>query len=564
MTGVSSERAAPAWRARAAFAALCITALAGGAVLGCGDLPYPYIHVPVSYRLDGVGVTLLIAAVLCGGSLRARVPVIPRAIIVPGCLAAVLTVQWAAVAWWPNSADEYGYTFLARTLLHGRLYNPIPPVRDLFDFAWIFVRDGKWFSQYAPGFSLLLAPLLGIGAGFLLNPLLAALLAALMLATVCRLGVAREAAACFTCLLVFSPFTLFNGAALFPHMLCAVAVVGIVYAQTRDDARTDTRNRIAIGVLFSILLLTRYEVFAITAGIYGASLTLRYRWRLLRHGWPIALGGLPGAAFFLIYNAVITKRPFRTPYAWSSNGAGYGLHAIGDRGLNTQAVALERSLQWGTELLAYTSAILVLLVGVALIMKLRTRRLRYYDLLFPATLLFFFFFANTGGHRFGPRYWYFAWPTAMLTLATALSDGRDTLRVYRWRLHLPTLTALHLAAYVGLSAVIAVNFSRYVAVRRQVYSTQPPQLPAIVLIPSRYIELSNHQTRPTKLGSADFPRNGVDIDGPVLYGRADDGSDSTDRYLARACSMVGRHVYVWREKGRLDEVDCFRKESTPF
>lgn len=47
-------------------------------------------------------------------------------------LASILAYTAAAI--WPNSGDEYGYLYLADTLLRGRFYNPAPPAPGLFDF----------------------------------------------------------------------------------------------------------------------------------------------------------------------------------------------------------------------------------------------------------------------------------------------------------------------------------------------------------------------------------------------------------------------------------------------
>jgi hypothetical protein len=52
-------------------------------------------------------------------------------------------LAYTAVAVYPNSDDEYGYLYLADTLLHGRFYNPPPPAPGLFDFMWIGMHDGK-------------------------------------------------------------------------------------------------------------------------------------------------------------------------------------------------------------------------------------------------------------------------------------------------------------------------------------------------------------------------------------------------------------------------------------
>ncbi|TDH61668.1 hypothetical protein E2C06_15180 [Dankookia rubra] len=59
----------------------------------------------------------------------------------------------AAVSVWPFSADEYGYVYLADTLLRGRLWNAPLPVAEILDLPYIAARDGKVANQYPPGWS---------------------------------------------------------------------------------------------------------------------------------------------------------------------------------------------------------------------------------------------------------------------------------------------------------------------------------------------------------------------------------------------------------------------------
>src|SRR5271166_3516382 len=68
-----------------------------------------------------------------------------------------LILAYTAAAIWPSSGDEYGYLYLADTLLRGRFYNPAPPAPGLFDFFWIGMHDGKSVSQYPPGWPAFLA-----------------------------------------------------------------------------------------------------------------------------------------------------------------------------------------------------------------------------------------------------------------------------------------------------------------------------------------------------------------------------------------------------------------------
>lgn len=72
----------------------------------------------------------------------------------------------------PHINDEFGYIFQARLFASGHLYAPSPCFREAFDFPHI-INNGKWYSQYPPGFPLLLVPWVMAGVPWLINPLFA-------------------------------------------------------------------------------------------------------------------------------------------------------------------------------------------------------------------------------------------------------------------------------------------------------------------------------------------------------------------------------------------------------
>ena len=55
------------------------------------------------------------------------------------------------------SDDENAYLFGARTLLHGRVINPLPPQPEFFENQWIVFNSQGWFGKYPIGHPLLLA-----------------------------------------------------------------------------------------------------------------------------------------------------------------------------------------------------------------------------------------------------------------------------------------------------------------------------------------------------------------------------------------------------------------------
>jgi len=538
-------RASPGMSTRVAVVG-CVVLFALGLVLGALEILNPAaINRP--FRL-GVLYQIILGLSAAGTALvlsRHALPIrIAPALVLAAAFGATLLLACTVTAVWPNSGDEYGYVYAARTLLAGRVFNPAPPLPDLFDFFWIGIRDGKMAGQYPPGWPVVLAPFVAAHVAFLANPVLTLVLGLLLRAGLRRIGTPPAASAGLLVLVMLSPFTLFNGGSLFNHVQSAVAVMAICWLQLRNEARASVWNKTFIGFFFSVALVTRHEVFAITAAALGLDYVLRRRWQAFQAAVPIALGGLPVTLLWLGYNAAITGSPLVTTMLWAQpESQTFGLAELTDM-LRIQA-------GMASQLCIFSSAALILLYLAALWTRIRTRTARFYDFLFPAAVAFFVFYPHWAGHEYGPRYWYFAWPTVALTVGTALPDDASFARLARWRVHVPTLAALQLAVYVGFVLSFGVVLRLYVDARRSVYAATAPAEPAIILIPDREFTLSPWMARPLWALARDFTRNDLLFNNPVLYGRGDEA-----RFLQLACTLHGRHVYLWQGPAELKPIAC--------
>ena len=211
--------------------------------------------------------------------------------------------------------------------------------------------------------------------------------------------------------------------------------------------------------------------------------------------------------------------------------------------------AVIHTVYWADSLGLFGGFTLLALQLPALAAKVRSRSVRFFDLAVPATIVFFLYFPNFGGHQYGPRYWFFAWPLAALTVVTGLvaPDGTFRLgpRAYAFR----GLVAANLVFCAMSLPGLIVTTRAYIDARRSVFTGVVPVTPALVLLPSRELQLWGGIT--ADADSRDFARNDVDFSGPVLNGRL----DAPDA-LARACRLPGRTVLVWRGPGEFVRADC--------
>lgn len=476
-------------------------------------------------------------------------------------LAGLISALLALVVFrgWANSGDEYGYNYVADTLLHGRFWNSPLPDTKLFKTIYIADRDGKLVSQYPPGWPLILAGFKFFSLGWFANAVLTGLMA-LALGRAMRLVNPDNLVTCaLLAITMLSPFVVFNGASFFSHTTTGLFVSLICWMQLSDERRPKAGKALLIGFSFSMLLITRLEDFAIIGGLYGLDTLFRWNIRTVRRMAFAVLGALPITCFLLIYNWRITGNPLQLVEVWAGFPGAFGLYTHSDEGANSPLIATLRTSLWAGNLFDFSSPLMILWGGLALLA--RRRVLRFYDLAFPATVFFFFFFADFGGFHFGPRYWFAAWPAMALSVAAYLNDeGRGVFR-NTLRQRIGRVAALQLIVYAGCAIGYTIFLQAEFSARCAIAAQRPPVLPAIVLVPNLELTLSHIQRMPLFAISEDFTRNGVDFTGRefsssrnVKGGNVLYGIDKKALYPV-ACRF-GRAVFIWHGPGAWQRLSC--------
>ena len=461
-----------------------------------------------------------------------------------GCLLASLA---GGVAW-PNSGDEYSYVFLADLLRHGRIAAEAPPDPDLFANFHVLVHDGWKFSPYPPGWSILLAPFRAVGMEVLVNPVLTMLLGAALAGILARLGIGPVVRRAAMALVLLVPFTLFLGGSVFPQTLAATVVAGIIWLQVADETAPGRHRKLAVGVLFGLLLITRYDVLAIVALLYAADRLMIRRLKAVGDGAWVALGFLPFVALHLGYNLALTGDPLMLPTMWG----GMESLSVPDMTFGIRIVlALLQNLQFAGELALFGGFPVAVLALIGLAARVRAGTCRFWDFLLPSAIVFYSFIPFTGGHQYGPRYWFWAFPVCVVTVVTALVDTSGLLRTCGRRIPFERFAACCLLCGSVTFAGLLMTTRTYMQARQEVYAAAPPVQPATVMVPDRMLMLWPWQVAPVLALSADFTRNDPPFTGRVLYVR-----DNVEDSILRACRLPGRQVYRWTEPGQLQEVDC--------
>jgi hypothetical protein len=291
------------------------------------------------YALLGLG-----AAAVFSAALRERLAAVydklagaelnPGRLVVVLCLAVfalTLMLRFLVVLEAPLTDDENAYMLGARIIAGGQLTLPgYPSELRPFLLNQFVVMGDSVFTQYFPGFMIVLALPAELGVEFLVNPILNALaiLATYVLGR--DISGSSRIGLCAALLLALSPEFLFTGATLLSHPLALAAGVGGLALVWR--ARRDNRPLPAIlgAALIGVMLLTR-PLTAVPVGAVGAAMLLTAPGPLatrLRVVISAAATGLAFVGLLLAYNYLVTGSPLQTPYAAFREFADYDKFAF--------------------------------------------------------------------------------------------------------------------------------------------------------------------------------------------------------------------------------------------
>jgi hypothetical protein len=409
----------------------------------------------------------------------------------------------------PNSGDEYSYLFEARTLAGFRLWEA-PPVlgSDLIAYrTWIL--DSKWVSQYPPGWPMVLAGglLLGIPA-WMMNALLGGGSVAAIVALCRRVG-DRSATVVTVALFTLTPFYIMNAASYFSHTLSSLLILLFCLCLLPDGEIVRSHKLVAAGAIVGILAMTRYfDVLPL--------LPTFLFWLVMQKptAWPrllglMAAGLIPFLMLLMIYQYLITGSPFRSSYSVMNTPE------ISETfvGLDPSRIAIGATTTAARlgELGLWTSPILVIAYFCCMLRKLKDRKLAYYDLIFPGFLLAYVAFADTGGNRYGPRYYFEAFPLMMVTIVSAL----PLIKARQQDRTMPPLVSIVCLLYLfGTWPLVLTGF------RLEVFSREEPFRLAAQVVTGNAVVIQDTASG-LGLHRWDLVRNPPSMDSTVLYARSE-------------------------------------------
>jgi len=444
----------------------------------------------------------------------------------------------------PRIHDEMVYQFQARLFQSGRLYASSPACPHSFDFSHM-VNNGRWYSQYPPGYPLMLLVGLFVGAPWLLNPLLAGL-SIVLLYQLGREVYGRTIGLWAALLGAASIWLLLMSSTMMSHTSSMLFMAVFLLFLFRSVRHPSLKNGMLAGAGFGMMILIRpYNAVLLS---FPFVLYLSIRWikaPKLRTKNMLGLGCVGAAAVVLLlaYNTLTNGHPLTMGYTVShgeEHGLGFGRSGYVDYehspltgALNISENLKELSLyMFGWPITSFWALLLLLLF-----IRRRDRRAVFKDL-----LLFSSFVCLTAGLFMywgtfvfiGARMFFDTIPLLVLLSAGGIQELKKFMdeRLFSsrplWSHSLLAVIMLSLTAYAFLVRLPAwINpprtewfydrFDHYFAgVNPDLHETVAARVPdgSLIIFKFLYHPLDSF---PNGWWSAGFVRNSPDLDGPIIY-----------------------------------------------
>ncbi len=220
-----------------------------------------------------------------------------------------------------KGSDEAAQLFQAKIFAAGELSAPLPPVSDperFFPSRHLLMEDGKWFCQYTPTHSILLAPFIWFNASFILGPL-EGVLSLIGLYLLVRLWTSNRLAKLSVILLLLSPFFLIMTSTHMAHNSNLMLVTWSLYFLSIYWKNDRFACSLASGFLLGLALTTKPYPIIVWGVFLFVILVLKGR-KGFKALTGLALGSILPVAGFLVLNWYYTGDFLKTPYQISRGG----------------------------------------------------------------------------------------------------------------------------------------------------------------------------------------------------------------------------------------------------
>lgn len=422
-------------------------------------------------------------------------------------LVSVVLNAWSAkyvIGGVPRVFDAFNYWFQAKNFSLGQFYAEVPPLKELFAFPFIIMRQGKWYGSVYPGWPLLLSTGMGVNLEWLISPVMGGL-TLMVLFHLTRDMVNEPVARLVVLLGALSPFTRMMSSIFMSHSAAMFWVTVALWSLWRWGCKAQNAEGyypLLAGVALGWIYLTRPQAGAVTLPAMCLWVIYRVRWcgwrRLLLFATPLMI-----AVIFLgVYNCQLTGDPMINPRYFVDPGRSLGfgkslgipladgLRSGHDfvRGLKNAEILLNllnaEITGWGA--FSITGWFTILWVIVLFRQPREPRTWILSSAVFLNLLLYIFYF--TPSPNFGPRYLSESIPVVLILM------GCGIYALFNWGQHQTDsvlrstvgLTVVFLSV-IAIGLMIPLQITHYGILPDKLDHSAIPQTEenAIVLIPEK-------------------------------------------------------------------------------
>lgn len=217
----------------------------------------------------------------------------------------------------PHVHDEIAYLFQAKIFSLGKLYVPSPCGSEFFDFPHI-INNGRWYSQYPPGFPFLLMLGLLVRAPWLINPLLGSL-SIIIFFKIGNLIYGRRAGIISALLGATSPFLLIMSSTFMSHPSCMFFLAGFLLLFFYSLKELTLLRGIGMGICLGMAIIIRpFSAVLFSLPILAFYIFMIFKNKLNRrmvsHLWGFFFSVSFFMGLFLVFNFLTNGHPLRTGY----------------------------------------------------------------------------------------------------------------------------------------------------------------------------------------------------------------------------------------------------------
>jgi hypothetical protein len=379
------------------------------------------------------------------------------------CFVTTAIIAYMVLDHIPHILDSIAQLFHAKIFLMGKLYAPLPPLKEFFDYAHI-INDTKWYSQYPPGHSFLLMLGLLIGAPWFIGPFLGTLSLFTFYHITKNIYRDHRISYLSVSLLMLSPFFLFMSSSHMNHTSNLFFILLFLYFYLRIFSSHSSIYALISGLSLGYAINIRPLTAVAIAIPFICNVLIRaYRKRevTMRKVFIFFIGVSLMVTLLLLYNDLTTGNPFLFGYQKKYQTLGFLGSAQGwqpqPHNLKGGVINTSNNLIGLNQYLFEWPIPSLIFIFIFFLSPLRKNRWDYLFLYATLSLILSYFFYYHQDYIFGPRFYYSLIPFVIILTVRGFLEIPHLLEKKRFN-RTTTESTLYLCLFLCLVYMASFSF----------------------------------------------------------------------------------------------------------